>query len=1156
MPVDRDHLERISSGLAYSLGQIFCYTGKDGIRVISDNGYEAYGEVDETDGNTYEWYIQFSDDRSHVKPYASSCTCPSFSKQPGLCKHLVAAVLKLEGYGTDEDAAHVAKLIVSKKLDSQKLEIARKAVEGASAAPSMSAMPRLRTREFDKDLIMMYANREYSHASIASATAPTHDPLTIEPTIRWDDYEGVRVVFRIGAGKLFVVKNVGELKNAIAAGATMQFGTKTKFSMARDNFTEKSKPLVDFIHMFAESKKGYDFSAESRKEIDLRGAAVDMFFDAYDSDTIKLEYRRGYWTKERSKVRITKSNPRFPITVVRIDGGIKIISEALSGAGIIRGKSSCCIICDGADELFVTDASYADACYFLFAELSMRRLVYADADVAAFFNLVMNRVEPYSEVRYTRETGEDTEWLKDIPRDGAVYDDLYGIAHSDVPEEPTEEDREGIIKEIENLMPPSLVTKAFFDIEDDDSVSVRMLHCYGKTEIPAFGEKDLNRNHDFVNELRAENILLAYVPDAVKSSGGHLTISSEHDIFRLLSEGLPELASCCEIYTSEPFDGIKVRPPAVVTVGVSVSGSLLDIDIDVEGIDFKDLAMILSQYRKKKKYTRLTDGSFLPIDDGDAIAQLAELSEGTEISEKALSEGHVSLSLENAMYVDAILKGSEALRYKRDESFRAIIRALRNVDDADIEMPAELAAVLRNYQVTGVKWLSVITELGFGGILADDMGLGKTIQLLAYLKRRKDSGSAVPSIVICPASLVLNWAAEAERFTPELLAVPLTGSKSERMSALNAWNADLYITSYGQMMRDVGDLSDKKFGCAILDEAQFIKNQTTKSARAVKSISADIRLALTGTPVENTLAELWSIFDFVSPGYLNTYGHFRSRYEVPIAKNKDEQSTRRLRALTSPFIMRRMKADVLKELPEKVETVLLAQMESKQRKVYTAMLAQVNAELAERLEEVAGQQRQMVILAAMTRLRQICCDPSLLYENYDGGSAKLESCMELLESCIESGHRVLLFSQFTSMLAIIRKQLDVRGFSYYYLDGATPKRERMELMSSFNERDDAKIFLISLKAGGTGLNLTGADIVIHYDPWWNISVQNQATDRAHRIGQKNRVQVYSMVAKDTIEEKIIELQKKKAALAKSVIEGESAFERLTDEELLSLLKER
>jgi len=362
------------------------------------------------------------------------------------------------------------------------------------------------------------------------------------------------------------------------------------------------------------------------------------------------------------------------------------------------------------------------------------------------------------------------------------------------------------------------------------------------------------------------------------------------------------------------------------------------------------------------------------------------------------------------------------------------------------------------------------------------------------------------------------------------------------------------ITSYDLLKRDLELYQKQTFDYEIIDEAQYIKNHNTQNAKAVKSISAKVRFALTGTPIENTLAELWSIFDYLMPGYLYRYSRFRRLFEQPIVKDGDANALSELKKLTSPFILRRLKRDVLKELPEKTETVLYASLAEEQRTLYTANLASMHQELSLQLENRGESKSRMMVLAMLTRLRQICCDPSLVYENYKEKSAKLDLCIELIENSIESGHKLLVFSQFTSMLSLLEKQLKHKKIPYYLLEGSTKKEDRIALVNAFNT-DETPVFLISLKAGGTGLNLTGADIVIHYDPWWNLSAQNQATDRAHRIGQKKNVQIYKLIAKNTVEEKILALASKKQALADHVLPDENTLlSRMTKEELLNLFK--
>ena len=431
---------------------------------------------------------------------------------------------------------------------------------------------------------------------------------------------------------------------------------------------------------------------------------------------------------------------------------------------------------------------------------------------------------------------------------------------------------------------------------------------------------------------------------------------------------------------------------------------------------------------------------------------------------------------------------------------------------------------MRNYQKTGYRWLKMLKENGFGGILADDMGLGKSLQVIALLLEEKSN-----AIIVCPTTLMLNWESEINKFAPSLKVMTVMGGQEERLEQIKKCSDfDIVITSYDLIRRDHELYASHTFDYAIADEAQFIKNPETKNAIAVKKINATHRFALTGTPIENNLGELWSIFDFIMPGYLGSYDSFRDKYEVDIVRG-ETLATERLKRIVRPFILRRLKAEVLKELPAKTESVISTPLEAKQKEIYEANLALVRDSV-----RTSPDISRVVVLSMLTKLRQICCDPSLVYPDYSGNSAKTEACMELVERAVEGGHRILLFSQFTSMLDIIRRQLTERGITHFVLKGDTPKTERLRLVNKFNG-GDTKVFLISLKAGGTGLNLTGADVVIHYDPWWNESVMNQATDRAYRIGQTKSVQVYKLVIKDSVEEKIMRLQEKKSALSSSVV---------------------
>ena len=436
---------------------------------------------------------------------------------------------------------------------------------------------------------------------------------------------------------------------------------------------------------------------------------------------------------------------------------------------------------------------------------------------------------------------------------------------------------------------------------------------------------------------------------------------------------------------------------------------------------------------------------------------------------------------------------------------------------------------------------------------------GKTIQILSViLDYVKNTEKTKASLVVCPSSLSLNWQNEANKFANNLKTLVIKGTLTDRKRQIKEIDKyDLVITSYDLLKRDIElyEKLDYNFRFVIADEAQYLKNSNTQNAKSIKKIKADTRYALTGTPIENSLAELWSIFDFIMPGYLFSYRKFKNTYEMPIIKGEDENAMQKLKMLIEPFVLRRTKKEVLKELPDKTVTVLNNEMCEEQRNLYINYLAEAKQEVAEKVKLNGYEKSKMQILAALTRLRQICCHPSLFINGYNEGSSKLEQCMEIIKEAVKSGHKILLFSGYTSMFEIIEKELNNEQIKYLKLTGSTKVDERIKMVDEFNQNPEIQVFLISLKAGGTGLNLTGADMVIHYDPWWNLSTENQATDRVYRIGQKNNVQVYKLITKNSIEEKIYELQEKKSKLADNMLATNTVFvNKLTNDDILKLFE--
>lgn len=710
---------------------------------------------------------------------------------------------------------------------------------------------------------------------------------------------------------------------------------------------------------------------------------------------------------------------------------------------------------------------------------------------------------------------------------------------------------------LERYMPKPCEILLYLDYVDRTLIA-SVYSQYGEARynlIEGLEVKDLYR--DMKKEQYAAKLAGSYLQYADEEKNLlYIPEEDEEAQYRLLSTGIAQFQQIAEVYISESLKRLRVLKSPKITMGITRNSGLLDITLQTERLEPGELEGLLSSYRRRRKYYRLKNGDFLELED-NGLSAVAELAEGLELSVEELEEGHIRVPEYRSFYLDQVLRENEGIvEVKRSSSYKAFLRSMKNVEDSDYEVPAGLNAELRPYQKFGFRWLMTLGAMGFGGILADDMGLGKTVQAIAYLaavKENYEGDRPRHSLIICPASLVYNWESEIHRFAPGLTVETVVGGAGSRKEKIRNSRADILLTSYDLLKRDVEAYQEALFDTVFIDEAQNIKNHGTQTAKAVKALGCARRFALTGTPIENSLSELWSIFDFLMPGFLGAYKHFREKYEQPVAARQDEVAAERLRRMIRPFILRRLKKEVLKELPDKLEEVVYSRMETAQREIYEARVQKLLDSLSRQSQE-EYRVGKLQILAELTHLRQLCCDPSLVYENYDGGAAKVDTCVELVSNAVEAGNKVLLFSQFTSMLDIIRRRLDEAGIGYYILTGSTSKEKRNELVKSFNG-DGPPVFLISLKAGGTGLNLTAASIVIHFDPWWNQAAQNQATDRAHRIGQQQVVTVYKLIMKDTLEEKILEMQERKAGLSEEIMADGSISEVIgSKEEFMEILR--
>ncbi|MCI9048526.1 MAG: ATP-dependent helicase [Hungatella sp.] len=918
----------------------------------------------------------------------------------------------------------------------------------------------------------------------------------------------IKAEFRLEQKRQYIIKDLGAFARAMDQGESVEYGKNLSFCHTMDAFAPESRPLLAMVlEEVAACKEHYEQFHKSIyapmapfRELNISRSIRDRFFDLLTDQQVESETPGGV----AERFLVTRRNPEKIVTVAKLGSGISVSVDREIFS--FSGERFLYVAADGF--LYVCDEAFTRDGAVFFGQMTQGygapyQVTISEKDCPLFYERVLRNLERHG--------------LLDV-RDV----DLLGLR----PEKLTAR------FELENPAPGQVVC--------------RPVLSYGAVSFhPAQGDKAPRTVcRDVPGEFRISQVLTAYFQYRDPVTNDLMIQDDEDALFRLLSQGIPKMQKLGQVYFPQGERAFKLLDPPKVSVGVQVSHQWLDLTIDAGSMTGRDMGKLLEAYRKKKPYYRLKTGEFLRLEDNGLLA-VARMVDGLALTKQELGQATVKIPKYRALFLDCVCGKRQDVVFTKDYTYQALIRGMEGVGDKTYSVPKEMELVLREYQKAGFQWLKTLDSWGFGGILADDMGLGKTIQVICVLLDQAQREKAM-SLIVCPASLVYNWESEMERFAPSLKTLLVTGPSREREEMLaHAQEYDVVVTSYDLLRRDLHLYEGLSFRFQVIDEAQYIKNPGTQNARAVKSVRAATRYALTGTPVENRLGELWSIFDYLMPGFLYSYQKFKKAYEGPIVKDGDEETLKRLLQMTGPFILRRLKRDVLEELPGKLESVVYSRMDGEQKDLYAANVWHLKKQMA--------QQNKIEILSGLTRLRQVCCDPRLVYEDYRGGSAKLETCMDLVRSGILAGHRILLFSQFTSMLHLIGQQMERDGIAFSMLTGETPKEERARLVSRFGT-DDAKVFLISLKAGGTGLNLTAADMVIHYDPWWNVAAQNQATDRAHRIGQEKEVVVFKLITRDTIEENIMKLQKAKEMLADQVVtEGMVSLGSLSQAQIMELL---
>ncbi|MDT7932098.1 DEAD/DEAH box helicase [Clostridium perfringens] len=674
-------------------------------------------------------------------------------------------------------------------------------------------------------------------------------------------------------------------------------------------------------------------------------------------------------------------------------------------------------------------------------------------------------------------------------------------------------------------------------------------------------EKDNSFLRDLKNEKYIEFQLERF--KFIKREEDFCFIGNEEEMYELFSKGIKRLRELGEVLLSEELKEFKVLDSSLISSELKELSNFYKLKFDFGDFELRELRESIEAMKRGDRFYR-TKKVYLDLED-PGIVNFLNLLE--DLGLENIKDNEVYIDKSKVLYIQEKLKDRNLSFIKGGNVLQEIVGKLLNKEFKRKLVPKALNAELRPYQKEGFKWINEITDLGFGGVLADDMGLGKTLQIIAFLLSQKKS----KSIVVVPTSVIYNWMDEFEKFAPSIKIGLVHGSKSKRDKVLRDFKRglgikieeenlkeksyekyDVLLTTYGTLKNDEKAYENLSFDYCIIDEAQNIKNPAAQATLSVKNIKSRCNIALTGTPIENNLMELWSIFDFVMPGYLFTKERFRERFIL------DESNLSELKSLITPFILRRLKEDVLSELPEKLEKKYLVEMKGKQKQLYSFYVKAIKNQLNENKSSEKSGRDKINLFAYLTKLREICLDPSLVVPDYTGGSSKLTVVKEIVKDASESGKKILLFSQFTSVLKKIEDDFKKEDISYLYLDGGTSAKDRLERVKKFNEDSNIKVFLISLKAGGVGLNLTSASVVIHFDPWWNPAVEDQATDRAHRFGQENKVEVIKLVAKDTIEEKIVLMQEDKRELIQSLMDGKTmdgkGLKRLTEEEISKLFE--
>lgn len=1111
------------------------------VEKVDEENFEVSAKVEGSYTERYK--VELSIRKEYVEEY--SCTCEDFRKGY-ICKHILATTMETinpHEPSTEEGRDRLLEKRRKEAEERERLYLLRKEEERKKQEYQRkyaSALSTIRSFKRENDLSYSGANVSnqidlkslYEETKWEMLEKNKYQPelstqIKLEPKIEIDRSQKLDVNFKIGKTQMYILKDIEEFYEAFLNETILQYGKKLRFVCKEESFANDSKEVLKFILNYAKMLEynekiyeGYYYSLmhSSSKTMKLFDDKVDEFFELLKDKPIIFS---NYQTGEQV----------YKFT----DETIKLVLDIKK--------------CDESDD------------YELAINIQNYDYITTNKSIYVFYE---NQIFKFDKKQNKKLENVLSMFKYDetilIPKD--KIEDFKTYVFPEIGQYMQNENLPAEVAK-EGLIVNKLASKIYLDLDEKDNIILELKFCYSNYEFNILDSsyKQYVKENNIVRNIPEEReILKRLFSDGFELSNSkkYFVLKDQDLTYEFLSKKVTSYMNDFEVLVTDKFKNKKVRNTRISNISVKLDNGLLELDISKIDIDIDEIKNVLKNYNVKKKYYKLKNGDFLNLEENEDLEFLNNIQNSFDVNYDKLNNGIIKLPVNRTVYLEKLLNQSKTINTTKNNEFTKLVNNIENRNfSEDFQIDENFENVLRDYQKTGYKWLKVLEHYKFGGILADDMGLGKTLQIIAVLASELKNKKTKPSIVVCPSSLVLNWKAEVEKWCKDIKVLIVKGDSQTRKELIDSYeDYNLMITSYDLLKRDVLEYENKQFKYIIADEAQYIKNFATQNATALKSLEGEIKFALTGTPIENSISELWSIFDFIMPGYLYSYNKFKKLFEIPILKENDEQTVKKLKFMINPFILRRIKSDVLTELPEKNITIMKNEMTEEQEKLYISYFAQTKKEVAEELNENGFEKSKFKILMLLTRLRQICCHPSLFIDNYTGESGKLNQCMDIISEAIGSGHKILLFSGYTSMFEIIEEKLKKENINYYKLTGSTSVDKRVEMVEQFNKDESIKIFLISLKAGGTGLNLTGADVVIHYDPWWNISIENQATDRAYRIGQKNSVQVYKLITTNSIEEKINKLQEKKAKLSEQLLSTEETFiNKLSKEEIMELFEE-